>query len=85
MKCCTCAGFVVVARVGSHERHIEVHMRIDASRKNKFAGRIQHRRGIMRKILPDGDDLLPFDIHVGYLVFGGSDDPSVLDEDGMHG
>jgi hypothetical protein len=78
-----CAALEIVRRIGAHERHFEMHMRVDAPGHHIAAGRIQFLAA--RQVLPDPGDHAVFDLHIGLVGPVGGDDRAVLDDGGHMG
>jgi hypothetical protein len=65
-------------RIGAHERHFEMGVRIDAARHDVAAGGVE--RLVARQVRPDLDDPPAIDQHIAFVCAVGSDDRSVLDD-----
>ena len=72
------AAVEVVRRVGPHERHLEVGMRVDPPRHHQAPARVEH--GVPCQIRPDGGDPAALDQNVRRVAQIGGDDRPALDD-----
>ena len=72
-----CARLEIVGRVGAHERHFEMGVRVDPARHHIAAGGIQ--RLVRAQPLTDLRDLPVLDQHIGLVGAICGDDGAVLD------
>ena len=72
------AALEIVGRIGAHEGHFEMGVRIDAAGHDVAAGGVE--LVIAMQVLADGDDLAVLDQHVGLPGAVGGDDGAVLDD-----
>jgi hypothetical protein len=78
------SGLVIVTAEGAHERHVQMHVRVDAAGHHELAFCVDHFGTGCMQVVPDGFDVFAFDEDIGAVEVGGGDYGSVLDEEG-HG
>jgi hypothetical protein len=71
------AGLEIIGRVGAHEGHLQMGMRIDAAGHDIAAGGVE--LGVADEVGADGGDLAALDQHVGLVGQVGGDDGAVFD------
>ena len=74
------AALEIIGRIGAHERHFEMGVRVDAAGHHVAAGGVE--LVIAVQVRPDADDLVVLDQHVGLPGAVGGDDGAVLDDFG---
>ena len=72
------AALEIIGRIGAHERHFEVGVRIDAARHHVATRRVDLVVGM--HLTADGDDLVMLDENIGLPSAVGGDDGSVSDD-----
>ena len=75
------AGFKIIRRIGAHEGHLQMRMRVNPAGHDEAAGRIQHL--VAFQVRSYGGDDASVDQDVGLVGQVGGDDGAVLD-DGCH-
>ena len=73
------AAFVIVGRIGPHEGHVEMGVRIDAAGHDEAALGVE--RAVAPQALADRLDGLALDQHVGLVGAVGGDDRSAFDDE----
>lgn len=74
------AGFEIIGRIGAHERHFEMGVRVDATRHDIASGGVVLM--VAMQIRTDGNDLAVLDQHIRLPCSVGGDDGAVLDDFG---
>src|ERR1044071_761103 len=68
---------ITVAGKSPHKRHVQMHVRINAARKDQHAGSIDGLVCVMNKALSNLCNRLPFHEDIGNIIFAGGDNSSV--------